>query len=414
MTTLKLTKPVVASLAPAAMRFVVWDASVPGFGVVVHPSGRKSFALFYRSHDGTQRKPTIGTFGPMTVDQARELARDMLAKVRAGEDPSQARRAARDAPTVDDAADRYMREHARLHKKKRSADTDEMNLRLHVRSRWGARKVASITHNDVVALHMAMKATPGAANRVIALLSKLFNLCEAWGLRPLNSNPCRHVRKYPERKLHAHLSAEQLGRLAAVLREAEEAHARVAARKLRENDLELAEHPSGIAIVRLLILTGMRLGEALALRWSEVDFKTRVLRLQDSKDQRASKPIEPKVLPLSGPTEELLKDQKKRSGASQWVFPGAKDPKKHFVGLAPIAKRLYARAGLSNFRNHDLRHNFGSSGAASFSLPMIGKLLGHKNPATTARYAQAAEDPQRAAADEIASKLAAAMAAKEP
>lgn len=410
MPTLKITKAVVLSLAPSAARFVVWDSIVPGYGIMVHPSGKKSFILSYRALEGTKRKPTLGTFGAMTVEQGRDLARDLLGKVRAGEDPSQARRMARAAATVSDAADRYMAEHARVHKKKRSADTDESNLKLHIRPRWGTRKVASITYNDVVALHMSMKDTPGAANRIVALLSKMFNLCEAWGLRPLNTNPCRHLRKYPEKKLHHHLSELELARLAKVLREAEDAHARVAAGHPKDDDLELAELPVAIAVIRLLILTGMRKGEALNLKWSEVDYDRRELRLEDSKDQHASKTPELKIIPLNGPARDLIEAQSRIVG-SPWVFPG-RDESKPFVGLPKIAKRLYKRAGLAHLRPaHDFRHNFGTAGTGeNFSLTLVGSLLGHKSPLTTKRYAQAADDPQRAAADQIAGKLAAAMA----
>lgn len=415
MATVKLTKMVLAGLAPKSARYVMWDAAVPGLGIQVQPSGHKSFVLKYRTRGGLQRKPTIGTVPPLTVEQARIEATRILAQVRLGADPAGDKRDARAAPTVNDAADRYMEEHARIHKKKRSADTDESNLKNHVRKRWGTRKIASITYNDVVALHTSLKDTPGAANRIVALLSKLFNLCEAWGMRPLNSNPCRHVRKYAEKKLHNQVSELEIARLARVMREAEEAFARVAAKKPRKGDTEIAAHPTAIAAIRLLILTGMRKSEVLNLKWTEVDFEDRVLRLEDSKDQRADKTPELKVIPLNVPAEALLKARPRIVGAS-WVFPG-RDRRKPFVGVPKIAKDLYARAGLSEaFRPaHDWRHNFGTAGTGeNLSLTLIGSLLGHKVASTTKRYADPAPDPQRAAADQIAGKIAAAMASEEP
>ncbi len=402
MPTLKLTKAVVQSLAPKGQRYVVWDTLTPGLGVQIMPSGHRSFVLKHRTRDGLQRKPTLGVFGPVTVEQARAEATRVLAQVRLGADPAGDKRSARAAATVNDAADRYMTEHARVHKKPRSADSDEVNLRLHVRPRWGTRKIASITYNDVSALHMSMKDTPGAANRVVALLSKLFNLCEAWGLRSLNSNPCRHIKKFPEKKIHTHLSEIELARLAKVLREAEAAHARVEVGHPKGSDLEIAAHPVGVAAIRLLILTGMRRNEVLQLKWSEVDYADHVLRLEDSKTGA-------KVLPLSGPAEDLINAQR-RVPRSPWVFPG-RDPAKAFVGLPKIAKQLYKRAGLGHLRPaHDFRHNFGTTATGeNLSLTLIGSLLGHKSPLTTKRYAQAADDPQRRASEIVAEKLAGAM-----
>lgn len=415
MTTLKLTKPVLVGLQPKSARYVIWDSSTPGLGVQVQPSGHKSFVLKYRTRGGLQRKPTIGAAPPLTIEQARIEATRILAQVRLGADPAGDKRDERAAPTVNDAADRYMKEHARIHKKKRSADTDESNFKNHVRKRWGTRKITSITYNDVVALHTSMRDVPGAANRLVSLLSKLFNLCEAWGMRPLNSNPCRHIRKYAEKKIHNQVSELELARLARVMREAEEAFARVAAEKPREGDTELAAHPVAIAAIRLLILTGMRKSEVLNLKWTEVDFADRVLRLEDSKDQRADKTPELKVIPLNGPAEALLKAQPRIVG-SPWVFPG-RDRTKPFVGMPKIAKDLYDRAGLPEaFRPaHDWRHNFGTAGTGeNLSLTLVGSLLGHKVASTTKRYADPAPDPQRAAADQIAGKIAAAMAPKAP
>jgi hypothetical protein len=150
MATQKLTKKLIDSLVPSSMRYIVWDSEITGLGLRVfprggrHPNGRKAFVLYYRTRDGVQRKPSLGPYGVLTVEAAREQTRDMLADIRHGEDPSAERKKSRAAPTVDEAADRYMVEHARLHKKKRSADSDELNLRLHVRPRWGSRKIASI------------------------------------------------------------------------------------------------------------------------------------------------------------------------------------------------------------------------------------------------------------------------------
>src|SRR5512132_2455942 len=132
----------------------------------------------------------------------------------------------------------------------------------------GNRKVADVTRADIGKLHHSLRETPHQANRVLALVSKMMNLAEKWGLRPDGSNPCRHVEKYKEAKRERFLSAEELTRLGDVLAEAERT---------------TMESPSVIAAVRLLVLTGCRLSEVLTLRWAFVDFAGACLRLPDSK-----------------------------------------------------------------------------------------------------------------------------------
>ncbi len=404
MATLKLTKPVVQSLATKATRYPTWDTLVPGFGVVVHPTGRKTFVAYYRTADGTQRKPVLGTFGPMTVDQARDGARDMLAKVRAGHDPSLARKTARAASTVAEVCQRYLEEHADVRKKPGSTRKDRSNLRLHVLPRFGTRKIQSLGLEDIQRMHHEMRATPGAANRTLALVSKILNLCERWRLRPEHSNPCRHVEKFPERKIHNSVSELELARLARALRDAETAHDRITAGHPRETDFGVAENPTAIAAIRLLIFTGCRRNEILRLRHDEVNLERHRLELGDSKTGE-------KTLSLSAAAEAILKTQLgRRVEGNPFVFPGQRIGKP-LVGLPRIWYRVRARAGLdAKLRIHDLRHQFGEVAAGSnMSLPMIGRLLGHKVPATTQRYIDFADDPQRAAAELVAEKLAGAM-----
>jgi len=408
---LKITKAVVESLTPKAARYVTWDTAVPGFGVVVQPSGRKSFALFYRSRDGTQRKPSLGVFGSMTVEQARELARDMLAKVRGGEDPSLSRKMARASSTVGELADRYLDEYARPRKKASSVKMDELNLKKHVRPRFGSRKVTSMTAPDIQSMHHAMHETPGAANRTVALLSKMFNLAEKWGLRAQGTNPCAHIERYPEKKIHRDLTEIETARLAKVLREAEDAFGRVKAKRPREKDHEIAEHPTAIAAVRLLLLTGCRRGEILSLRWEEVDQDRSLLRFLDSKTGAKTVALNDSAAAIINGIPHV-KD-------SPWVFPSPKGPTKHFVGLPKIWERLRKHAGLETmrdggaFRLHDLRHNLASAAATEgMNLLQIGKLLGHRNQGTTARYAELVDAAQAKAANQVGATIARAMKAK--
>ncbi|MCH6591248.1 MAG: tyrosine-type recombinase/integrase [Proteobacteria bacterium] len=384
----KLTNRTVAATRPRDRDVFVWDDELPGFGLRVKPSGVKSYVIQYRNRHNDSRRITIGRHGVIGPEKARRKAKKMLADVQDGADPATERKDDREAPTVAELAEKYLREHAAPHKKPRSVEEDQRLLRLHVLPALGRKKVAGITRADITGLHHAMRDTPGAANRTLALLSKMMNLAEKWGLRPDGSNPCRHVDKYPERKMERFLSVDELGSLGAVLAEAERT---------------ATELPSVIAAVRLLMFTGARLGEILNLEWSHVDFERSCLRLPESKTGA-------KVIHLNAPALEVLNGIE-RDG-SPWVIAG-RDPDKPLVNLRKPWHRIRKAAGLDNVRLHDLRHSFASVGAAGgLSLPMIGALLGHTQAATTQRYAHLAADPLKQAADMIGERIRAAINGK--
>ena len=285
-----------------------------------------------------------------------------------------------------DLAERYMAEHARPKKRPSSARTDASNLRIHVLPALGRKRVAVVTRADIADLHHAMRETPGAANRTLALVSKMMNLAEKWGLRPDASNPCRHVERYRERKMERFLATEELARLGTVLSEAERT---------------ATELPSVIAAIRLLIFTGARLGEILNLQWRDVDIKRACLRLPESKTGA-------KVIHLNAPALEVLNGLE-RSEHNPWVIAG-REPEKPLVNLRKPWHRIRKAAEIEDMRLHDLRHSFASVGVAGgLSLPMIGALLGHAQPATTVRYAHLAADPLKQAVDLIGERIAAAM-----
>ncbi len=230
-----------------------------------------------------------------------------------------------------------------------------------------------------------MRGIPGGANRTLALLSKMFNLAELWGLRPDGTNPCRHVERYRERKIQRFLSDEELARLGNALERAE------------RDDLASC---SAIAAIRLLIYTGCRSSEILGLRWEHIDQQRNLLRLPDSKTGA-------RIVPLNAPALAVL-SQLERNGFP-WVLPGRR-PRSHLVNLSKPWDSIRKLARLHGLRLHDLRHSFASVGASSgLGLPMIGKLLGHTQAATTQRYAHLADGPLRKASEAIAAHLENAM-----
>jgi integrase len=242
--------------------------------------------------------------------------------------------------------------------------------------------VTATARADVAKFHHDLRHIPYQANRCLEIVSKMFNLAEMWGLRPDGTNPRKHIRKYPEEKRERFLSAGELRRIGEVMREMED---------------EGVELPSAILAARLLALTGCRLGEVMTLKWVHVDLANRLLRLPDSKSGA-------KVVHLGQPAADLL-----ASGPlvadNPWVISGTL-PGQRLSDLQPFWQRVRARAGLKDVRIHDLRHTFASTAVASGQgLPMIGKLLGHTQVQTTARYAHLAAEPVQNAADMVAQNL---------
>jgi integrase len=329
---------------------------------------------------------SLGPSTVLTCDQARTRAITIIAAVKNGEDPAADRAAKRNAATVSDLAERFDKEHIAVRLKASTAKEYRANLRRFILPALGRLAVPEITRADVAKFHHDLRHIPYQANRCLEVVSKMFVLAEMWGLRPDGSNPRKHIRKYPEEKRERCLSAAELRRIGEVLREMES---------------ERVEFSSAILAARVLILSGCRLGEIMTLKWDYIDFDERVLRLPDSKTGK-------KIVHLGAPAVEYLHDAQRIDG-NPWVITGTLTGKP-LSDLQPFWQRVRARAGVKDVRIHDLRHTFASTAVASGQgLPMIGKLLGHTQVQTTARYAHLAADPVRSAADAVATSLREAL-----
>lgn len=368
-------------------RVVLWDDKLSGFGLRVYPSGRKAFVLSYR-YRGRKRLLTLGRYSEVfTLAQAKTKAQKTIAKL--DEQDPLAERQREQAPTLGEIWKRYLEEYAQAHKKARTVADEKGTWRRHLERGFSKRRLDEITREDVQRLHHKLRNSPYAANDAVKLLRRLYSLAgEEWGLVSPDMNPARRIKLFKEARRERYLSSEEISRLGQALREAQEE----------------GEDPYAIAAVRLLLLTGARAGEILGLRWDEVDFQSRLLRLRDSKTG-------PKGVELAAPALEVLAGlQRLRMAGSPWVFPGRDPAKPRNDYIKRSWAKIRQRAGLEDVRLHDLRHSFASMGAAAgYSLKMVGELLGHAHAATTDRYAHLARDPRKEANERIAGEIAAAL-----
>ncbi|MBC37685.1 MAG: integrase [Oceanicaulis sp.] len=371
----KITKRSVEALPPKETDYFVWDALIPGFGVRVSPKGRKTYTVQYRS-GGRTKRVSLGVHGAVTAEQARDLARQTLGHVASGGDPSGDRRRERRAPDMAALCDRFLDEYVPVHLKPSTQREYHRCCEIFIKPKLGAMKVQDIKRPDIAALHHGLRDKPYQANRVLGVLSKLFNLAEVWGLREDGTNPTRHVQKYKEHKRERYLDPDEIERLFAVL------DACVAN---GEETLHVA------AAFKLLLLTGCRLSEIQKAKWSWV--RGNVLVLPDAKTG-------PRRVLLSRSTVELL-SALPRLPDNPYIIIGHIEGQ-HVTDLQKPWRRIRKLAGIEDVRIHDLRHTYASiAAAAGHSLPIIGKLLGHTQAQTTARYAHLAEAVTRNAADDV-------------
>lgn len=368
----RLTDSVIKNLpSPASGNRITYDSALPGFGCRVTASGARAFILNYRTTAGRERRITIGQYPAWSLRAARDEAKRLSREVDAGRDPLAEEEAERSAPTVADLCRRYVEEHL-PRKRPSSRKDDESLIERTVMPRLCRLKVADVTFDDIERLHREMsKRTPIRANRCLSLLAKMFALAIRWRLR--SDNPARGIERNPENKRTRYLNGDELARLTAALAD----HA----------DQQAAD------IIRLLLLTGARRGEVLTMRWADLDLEAGVWTKPGATTKQKTTPR----VPLSAPARQVLAGIPR---TSEVVFPGRHGG--HRVEIKGNWAAIRKAAGLDGVRVHDLRHSYASILASSgLSLPVIGALLGHTQPQTTARYAHLFDDPLRAATERV-------------
>lgn len=349
--------------APGKRSFY-YDNKVRGLGVCITDKGTKSF-MVYRWLDSKPERIMLGRYPDLSIEQARDKTIEINALIAKGENPNDKRRLERAEITLKGLFHEYMEHYAKLHKK--SWKTDESRFNLHL-SHWNNRKLSQITRADIQKLHADMgKDHKVEANRLIALLSIMFNKAVEFGLWD-KPNPASGIKKFREKSRDRYLQSEELPRFFTAL----------------------AEEPNETIrdYILLAILTGARRSNLLAMQWEEISWERAEWRIPITKNG------DPQIITLSEEAVTILK-RRKTTTSGQYVFSGngqtghLVEPKKGWL-------RVLKHADIGNLRIHDLRRTLGSWQAKTgASLTIIGKSLNHKSPQTTAIYARLDLDPVR-------------------
>ena len=384
-----ISRKIVEGLPASDREVVFWDRELSGFGIRMYPSGSKVYIVQTRAN-GRSMRITIGRHGMVSADQARREAAQLISTAKAGGNPvpsirsnAKAPRSAA-APSLAEVAERYMSEHVEVRCRSATVAKYRNLLDRYILPELGNLCFESIGRERIAALQYKLHEIPTTANRTVTLLSQIHKAAEGWGIASEYGNPCRFIRKYPERNRERFLSEEEFHRLGKALSEME-AEGRIC--------------PRAVAAYHLLMLTGCRRNEILTLRWEDVDLEAGELRLRNAKSG-------PRQVALSPSAVSILEKLYLASDrANPWVI-ASRRRNKHLAGLNRGWLIVRERAGLPDVRIHDLRHSFASRALAmGESLPMIGSLLGHRELQTTARYAHLAQDSVKISAARVAESL---------
>lgn len=384
-----LTERIIRDAKPGQKTQIIWDKQVTGLGLRITKAGVKSFILNYRV-DGRERRATLARAEEISLKAVRERAGDELVAIRNGEaDPLQRREAARTAPSVNDGLDRFFEEFvpARMamdRLKKSTVIVYQHQAKKYVSPRLGNLKITAVTRHDI---EDAVHGLPvSQRNRTLAFISRLFSQFEDWELRPQNSNPARRIERAREEPRDRVLSPSELAALAVALSEYEK------------------RFPMPVAAIRVAAVTGLRIGEVLAIQWDHVCFETGRLTMPETKTGR-------RVHDLPVAALEILADLP-RIHENPWIFT-MRTGKPTYSYVRKVFQQVAASAGLTGVRLHDLRRTvMTSAAAAGVGTHVLRDLLGHKSTVMADRYIRAVGNPVREAREQVGAQMAAMMAGK--
>ena len=401
----KLTKSLIDGAAARDSAYFVWCSELPGFGIRVFPTGKKTFYADYYNSDGQRKRISIGPYGKLTLDEGRRLARITLGSVLAGEDPALERKTRRSSITMSELCDDYVGAvekglvlgKGRRPKKLSTLATDKGRIERHIKPLLGRKLVIDVKQSDIskfirdvtIGKTAAVEKTDklrgkavveggaGTASRTAGLLGGILSYATSEGI--IGANPARGVKRPSDGQRQRRLTAEEYAALGKVLIDSEEPW-------------------QAIASVKLLAFTGCRRGEIEGLTWSEVDIDGKAIRLSDTKTGAS-------IRPLGRPAIDVLRGIERKKGVN-YVLPGVRDESKPYGGLAGAMERIMKAAKLDGVTAHTLRHSFASVGAdLDYSDSTIGACLGHSGSGITSRYTHRLDSVLVAASDVIAGEV---------
>ncbi len=376
-----LTAKLARQSKPGPKDAILFDKALPGFGLRIHPSGRKVWIVQARIEERS-RRIVIARHGEMELAQARRRARDVLARIRAGDNPADDIRREKETPTLREFADEYLRRCDPLWKPS-GRKTMRIYLKARILPAFGRMPLDRIGPEDVAAwFDAASRDKPGAANRALEILRAMMFRAEEWGLRDRGTNPCLGIARNPRNKVARFLDMDELARLGRAL------------------DASEARWPEAVAAIRLLALTGCRRSEVLDLRWRNIGDDA--LNLEDSKTG-------PRTVPLGASARALIEALPGPRDQDAFLFPRHAEGRGLWI-LTTCWRTACADAKLGRLRLHDLRHTAASQAVmAGENLPLVGKLLGHRRHRTTAGYAHLDDVHLVEAAEKVGEIISEAM-----
>ena len=376
---MRLTDAGIARLRPREREYTVWDTRTPGLGVRVRPSGGTSFVLL-RKTDGRSTRLSLGAVTSRSVEAARRQCHTLMAEPGA----EHLTKRTKEVPLFRDfVAEPWKTSHFPRYKPSTRKGVNSA-LGSQLLPAFGATPLDRITRNQVLRwIDVYSRTASGGANYTLRILRQILEFAIARG--HISINPARDVPMNRRTALTRYLSRDELRRLHRAL----DRHVRTGTRVARQAD-----------IIRLLLLTGCRRGEILALRWNEVDGDT--IALKDAKTG-------PRKVYLNAQARRIMERQPR--GQSAFVFPSVRNPERPYRPHLPLWNRVRTEAGIEDVRLHDLRHTMASHAVMNgVPVPVVSRLLGHSNVRMTLRYAHLADKDIEAAAERVGAAMARAMA----
>ena len=360
-------------------RTYYYDNKLPGLGIMIFPTGTKTFFL-YKRVDGKPDKIKLGRFPDMHPEQAFNAAYKLMNDISDGVNPNQQKKNLRAEMIFEDLFTKYLNEHAKVRKSSWKEDLGYYNRHL---TSLNSKKISDLQRSDIERLHNRIKDDKGiyAANRSLALLSKIYSKAIDWGLE--GSNPCRGIKKFKEKSRERFIQGDEITRFF---------------ESLNNEPSETFKD-----FFYLSLLTGARRNNVQAMHCSDINFNRAEWLVEETKNG------EPQTIPLIPQAIIILKERYDNK-ISDWVFPSATSKSGHIEEPKKVWKNLLERAGIKDLRIHDLRRTLGSwqaaTGANSY---IIGKSLGHKTQQATAIYARLNMDPVRESVARAADAMFAAV-----